>query len=220
MTTTSETANQRTHPTQYRLLCYRDSFESYRKITNDIIRAIPAEPLDQVALLVCVNSDGKIGFDSSVNSQILLGTLFKGACIVHGEKLSQVASVSSRYSGRYTFKPKCDSFFNLIKEHDNFELSNKKYQIMSRHGKRIAQPTPALLTDFLKNLKRPINRELYKILQETCHYTAISVESGEHGFGAFQVISNNLDFFFEQLKSLMDETGELIFVSHNQLPYD
>lgn len=220
MTTTSETAKQRTHTTQYRLLCYKDSFESYRKIANDIIRKIPAEPLDQVALLVCVNSDGKIGFDSSVNSQILLGTLFNGAYIVHGEKLSQVASVSSRYSGRYTLKPKCDSFLDLIKEHDNFELANKKYQIMSRHGKRIDQPKPALLTDFLKNLKRPLNRELYQVLRQKCHYIAISVASGEHGFGAFQVISSNLDFFFEQLKSLMDETGELVFVSHARLPYD
>jgi hypothetical protein len=205
--------------TAYMILCYKDSFESYRKTANDVIRAIPAKREDEFALLTCVNSEQSLGFDVSEKSQRLLGSLFKSCYTTCGEKMAGPTSAVSRYSSSYAFKPKCHSFGSMIEQHENFEINTKKFQIMSRHGRSFPRPGPTPLTAFLKNSNRPISQELYQELMKTCHYVAIEAASGEHGYGAFEVFSENLDVFFQDLTRLMDDSGELIFVSHSQIPY-
>lgn len=102
--------------TGYKILCYRDSFESYKRITNDRIREIPASAQDDFALLVCVNNEKLIGFDKSSKALDLLGLLFKGCYSASGDEMLHVAQAAPRYSGGYTFKPRCNSFENMIRE--------------------------------------------------------------------------------------------------------
>ena len=206
--------------TRYQILCYRDHFEAFKAIANEKTCAIPAEPMDDFAILVCVNNDRTIGFDSSEDSDKLLGLLFKDCFTTQGTNLTgPVEEVPSRYSCNYAFKPKSDAFERMIKDHEKFELDTKRFRVLARHGRLCIPPTPTPLTPFMRNSKRPISLELYLMLMDTCHYVTMEVISGEHGFGAFRVFSKNLDFFFNQLKQLMGDTGELIYVNPTQLPY-
>lgn len=205
--------------TAYTIYCHKASFESYRKTANDVIRAIPAKCQDEFALLTCVSSDQSLGFDVSEKSQRLLVSLFRSCYTTCGEKMADPTSAVSRYSSSYAFKPKCHFFGSMIEHHEAFERDTKKFQIMSRHGRSYPKPAPPPLTAFLKNSNRPISQELYQELMKTCHYVAIEAASGEHGYGAFEVFSDNLAVFFQDLTSLMDDAGKLIFVGHSQIPY-
>ena len=205
--------------TRYQILCYRDHFDAFKSIANEKICAIPAEPQDDFAILVCVSSDRMIGFDSSEDSDKLLGLLFKDCFTTQGTNLAgPVEELPSHYSFNYAFKPKSDAFEHMLNDHKKFELDSKRFRVLARHGRLCIPPTPTPLTPFLTNPKRPISPELYLKLMDTCHYVAMGVISGEYGFGAFRVFSKNLDFFFNQLKQLMGDTGELIYVTPTQLP--
>lgn len=202
--------------TEYQLLCYRARFESFKKITS---LTLPANSQDEFAKLVCVSRKGKIGFNSSQAAEILLGSLAKGCYILAGKKLSYLSKAVPGESRAYAFKPKDVSFEGLIAEYEKVERDAKKFQIMSRNGRACLSPKPSILSDFLKNTGHPISTELYQRLMETCHYVSREIASGEHGYGAFEVFSKNLEVFFNDLKKLMGTSGELIFVNHSQLPY-
>lgn len=202
--------------TEYQLLCYRASFESFNKLTSS---KIPANSYDEFALLVCVSKKGKVGFNSSEAAEILLGSLAKGSYVLAGGRLSYVSTTVPGESRSYAFKPKDDSFQRLLKEYEKAELDAKKFQIMSRNGRACLPPASSILSGFLKNIGHPISTELYQRVIETCHYVTKEIASGEHGYGAFEVFSDNLDVFFSELKELIGKSGELIFVNHSQIPY-
>jgi hypothetical protein len=206
--------------TEYQILCYRDSFDSYKEIANDITRAIPARDEDEFALLVCVNNSHKIGFDSCGGGALILGELAKHGYSLIGKKLVNIDKLIPGYSSRYICKPKGEALKQMIQDHEKFEIEQKRYQLMTRYGRLCEEPTPAALTAFLCDNGHPISDALYMNLLQACHYVMKEVRSGEHGSGAFEVFSDNLDSFFLELNSLMGNSGELIFVDHSKIPYD
>lgn len=172
---------------EYKLLCYKDKFEHYKAISNDIIRAIPASNHDEFALIACVNANGRIGFDSDEKAGVLLGAITTGCYSLAGKKLVYIPSIVAGQSRTYAFKPKDKSFQGLITEHEKYELEVKIHKFMQRHGRPCSLPQPATLTSFLTEERHPIDVELYRKIIESCHYVIQKVGSGEHGFGAFEV---------------------------------
>ncbi|RRV05650.1 hypothetical protein EGJ27_17715 [Pseudomonas sp. v388] len=203
----------------YKILCYRDKFEFYKRITSPKTREIPANEQDEFALLVCITTEGDIGFDASADAALLLGALAQGSYVLAGAELFYESNILPAESRAYTFRPKDQYFGNMIKAYEKSELDAKKYKIMSRHRRPCPIPKTTSLTEFLKLQGHPINERLYKEIIENCHYVTKEVGSGEHGHGALEVFSDNLDFFFDDLKRLINGKGELIFVDHSQLPY-
>lgn len=204
---------------KYKILCYRDHFENFRKITYASVGRIPAKPNDDFARLISVNSEGKIGLHHSEDASKLISLMSMGNYFPSRDKMCCVTEPGAMYGFGYAFRPKCNAFESLIKEHAKFDLDTRKYKVMKRHGRPCAEPTPVLLTPFMRNAHRPIGRKLYKKIIETCHYVTMEA-AYEYNSGGFEVFSDNLDFFFDELKDLMGQSGELIYMHHTQLPYE
>lgn len=85
----------------------------------------------------------------------------------------------------------------------------KKYEILSRHREVQPPPKPEL-TVFLEDPTLHISNQIYELFINTCHYVCISKLSGEYGYGAFDVFSNNLDFFFNELNKLSNSHALIV----------
>jgi hypothetical protein len=204
----------------YKILCYRDRFENFKKIAAERTGNFPAKPTDDFARLVCVNSEGRVGFDKSEDASGLIGTMAIGNFWPWQDKMLCIGTPEGRYGRGYVFRPNSDAFERLVKEHEKYDLDTKKFMIMRRHGRLCPEPTPSLLSPFLTNSRRPIGRKLYKRFMEICHYVTMEPGAYEHSTGGFEVFSENLDFFFNELGQLLGQSGELIFTDHTQLPFE
>jgi hypothetical protein len=165
----------------YKIFCYRDRFENFKKIAAERTGNFPAKPTDDFARLVCVNSEGRVGFDKSEDASHLIGTMAIGNFWPWQDKMLCIGTPEGRYGRGYVFRPNSDAFECLVKEHEKYDLDTKKFLIMRRHGRLCPEPMPSLLSPFLTNSRRPIGRKLYKRFMEICHYVSMEPTSTERG---------------------------------------
>ncbi|HEX8594599.1 MAG TPA: hypothetical protein VF682_15180 [Pseudomonas sp.] len=199
---------------KYRILCYQSQFSEFKKYACEYISEIPAGEQDQFAIVMALTMDGAVGFDKSYEGREAINLLCSKCYWVDLGNMS-IQPPLENYSGhmpRLLFRAKDGGFEKLLEEHITYERNLKKYLVLSRH-QHAKKPKESRLAGILQDKNLPItNKELFDILQETCHYLLVPIISREHGQDAFFVCSKNLDYFFEEFDSIVDGHGELSLV--------
>ncbi|RBH49786.1 hypothetical protein C3F00_035380 [Pseudomonas sp. MWU13-2860] len=95
----------------------------------------------------------------------------------------------------------------------NFKQELKKHAILSRR-RESKPPSQPLLSAFLDEPQTEINSQVYELLAHSCHYVCMAKLAGEYGHGAFDVLSNDLEFFFTELAILAGPHTAIIPVEH------
>lgn len=195
----------------YRVLCCRSKFDEFKKTSNERINKIPAENNDDFALLASVDQKGSVGFDRTSQGCAAIKSLVASCYYVDIDgKLQSPSMKELNYMPLFMFRDK-GGFEEAVYAHKQYGKDIKKYEILSRH-RSVEKPEPAMLTGFLLSDGFSISRDVYELLKSTCHYVAISKISGEYGYGAFDVFSSSLDFFFDEFSLIAGESAEWVMV--------
>lgn len=201
----------------YKILCYKSEFHEYKKTSSGYIREIPAKEHDQFALLMGISAEGSAGFDRTPQDCSPINSLASKCYFIDMYRnIRPPQANNTDYMHQLLFRDKSDGAERLFNEHIKYENDLKKYKILSRH-RHAEKPIASTLASLLQDDRLLINKDLYDALQEACHYIIRPVMSGEHGRGAFNVFSSNLDFFFDEFKSI---AGDITFVDASKLVYD
>jgi hypothetical protein len=199
---------------KYSILCYQSQFAEFKKYACEYISEIPADEQDQFAIVMALSIDGAVGFDKSCEGRDAINLLCSRCYWVDLGNRS-IQPPLENYSGhmpRLLFRAKNGGFEKLLEEHVTYERNLKKYLVLSRH-RHADKPKESRLAGILQDKNLLIKgKELFEILQETCHYLLVPIISREHGQDAFFVFSKNLDYFFEEFNCIVDGRGELTFV--------
>ena len=198
----------------YQILCYPAEFAEFKKHACEYISEMPADEHDQFATVMALSADGGVGFDKSSEGRDTISSLVSKCYRVDLRNMS-IQPPLENYSGhmpRLLFRAINGDFEKLLKEHITYEQNMKKYLVLSRH-RQADKPKESRLAGILQDENLPITgKDLYDILQKTCHYLLVPIISREHGQDAFIVFSRTLDYFFEEFNSIVDGHGELTFV--------
>ncbi|WP_347900845.1 hypothetical protein [Pseudomonas purpurea] len=206
---------------RYKILCYKSEFYEFKRKSNDYIREMPAKEHDQFALLMAISPEGAVGFDTTPQGCSAISAL-ASKCYFVDLRRPSIQPPQEKHTGlvpSFLFRDKSGEFEKLFDEHIKYENDIKKYKILSRH-RYAEKPSASTLASLLQSNSLSITKDVYDALQEACHYIIRPVMSGEHGRGAFNIFSNNLDFFFDEFKSIVGDSGEVTFVDASKLVYD
>ncbi|MGA3682434.1 hypothetical protein [Pseudomonas graminis] len=208
---------------KYSILCYQSQFAEFKNYACEYISEMPADEQDQFATVMALSAGGAIGFDKTCEGRDTISSLVSKCYRVDLRNMS-IQPPQENYSGRMPrllFRSKNGGFEKLLEEHLTYEKNLKKFLVLSRH-RHADKPKISRLAGILQDSNLPItDKELFKILQETCHYLLVPIISREHGQDAFFVFSRNLDYFFKEFNSIVDGRGELNFVdSALKLPFN
>ncbi|MGE8099538.1 hypothetical protein [Pseudomonas fluorescens] len=196
----------------YRILCYRSKFDEFKKASSERINKIPAENNDDFALLASVDKKGSVGFDKTSQGCAAIKSLVSSCYYVDIDgKLQSPSTKELNYMPLFMFRDKGGEFEEAVSAHRQYEKDIKRYAVLSRY-RGVEKPEPAMLTGFLLSDGFSISLDVYELLKNTCHYVAIAKISGEYGYGAFDVFSSSLDFFFDEFSSIAGESAEWVMV--------
>nr|WP_315447264.1 hypothetical protein [uncultured Pseudomonas sp.] len=203
----------------YKIICYRAKFDTFKKFTSSRIRSIPGGIDDDFALLASVDQNGSIGFDKTTQGVAAIKSLIARCYYIDiNGKLQSPSNKELRYMPLFMFRDKEGEFERAVNAHRRYEIDVKKYEILSRH-RSVEKPTPPILTVFLQNDELSICQDVYSFFKNTCQYVAIAKISGEYGYGAFDVFSGDLSCFFDEFGGVAGEFAEWIMVDDSsQLP--
>lgn len=195
-----------------RILCCRSTFDRFKKSSSERVNKIPAENNDEFALLASVNQQGSVGFDKSLEGRVAIKALVDNCYYIDIDGKLQSPSVKElNYMPLFVFRDKEGRFEEAVGVHRKYVNDLKKYEVLSRY-RDVERPEPDILTFFLLSDRLSMNGDVYSLLKSTCHYVAISKISGEYGYGAFDVFSSSLRFFFEEFGSFAGASAEWIVV--------
>lgn len=195
------------------ILVHRSKFKYFKKGGSDLISSLPASDEDEFAAVMARGTNGLLGFNVSPAARSILNALLCECYCLDGP--DTIFHPGERPEGGmpdYFFKDKGGAFNGLLVEHERYVLSLKKYNIISRH-KHIEVPLPSMLAEFMRDGGR-LENELYKHLLSSCEYFGILQHSEEHGWGAFDLISHDIDYFLNRLERLVGDHGRLVFIEN------
>ncbi|MFJ2480764.1 hypothetical protein ACIOWE_10850 [Pseudomonas sp. NPDC087598] len=203
----------------YKIICYRAKFDAFKKFTSSRIKSIPAGINDDFALLASVDQNGSIGFDKTTQGVTAIKSLITKCYYIDiNRKLQLPSNKELRYMPFFMFRDKDGEFERAVSAHRRYEVDVKKYEILSRH-RSVEKPTPPILTVFLQNDELPISQDVYNLFKNACQYVAIAKISGEYGYGAFDVFSGDLNYFFDEFGGIAGEFAVWTVVDDpSQLP--
>ena len=203
-----------------KILCFKSDAQEFQKNSSGYISRIPAASQDQFALIMAVGCGGAIGFDKSPDGVRAINEL-ASKCYSLGvnNSIQLPGSLQNMFMPPLLFRDKFGEFQALMNAHKKYEAELRKYKVISRH--RDAQaPSAPMLSTLLQDDQLAMNEMVYRGLQNACHYVISPVLSGEHGRGAFNVFARNLDFFFEELESVIGGSSGISFVRESELLFD
>jgi len=196
----------------YRILYLRERFGDFRKSSSKRINEIPAKENDDFALMSSVGRDGVVGFDRTPQGRVAINALISSCYFIDIDgRLQPPSSRELGYMPLFIFRDKDKHFEKAVSAYGEYEKNYKKYEVLSRH-REVERPAPTILTKFLLGGELSIDKEIYEFLVGACHYVAVAKVSGEYGFGAFDVFSENLEFFFDEFRLFAGDAAEWVAV--------
>lgn len=198
----------------YKIVCFRAKYDEFKKTSSSYICSLPAKKNDEFALLSATNTQGAIGFDTAPQGISTLKKIIESCYFFDMKNLIQPPKPCNiKYMPEFLFRDKNGAFQKLLDEHRKYEINLKRYEIISTYRK-LDEPSPSVISEFLQATEYKISRNAFEQLNSSCHYIAIAKISGEYGFGAFDVFSKNLDFFFSELEAIIVEPKVLKIVEN------
>ncbi|MFJ4344792.1 hypothetical protein [Pseudomonas sp. NPDC089401] len=176
------------------MVVYRDKFRVFRFSSCDFIRGLPANEDDEFLTLAAVSDTGEVGFRATQASHAFMHRLLDACyfwdyfkqCMCRPGTFDQMGCPS------FIFMAERGALEPLLEEHDRYVLQCKKHKVLSRY-RAVAPPAPSLLSSFLESDCRVMGAELYEYLLSRCCFFGVNVRSGEHGWGAYDLISADMD---------------------------
>lgn len=204
----------------FKILCFKSEAREFQRDSSEYIARIPADPQDQFALVMAVGRDGAIGFDKSPEGVRALDEIVSKCYSLGVNNSIQMPELPKNiFMPTLLFRDKCGRFEALMTAHKKYEAEHKKYKVLSRH-RDAQEPSASVLSTLLQDDQLLMNKMVYRGLQNACHYVISPILSGEHGRGAFNVFAKNLDFFFEEFKSVVGGSSGIAFVRESELLFD
>jgi len=195
------------------ILVHRSKFKYFKKGGSNLISSLPASDEDEFAAVMARGVNGRLGFNvSSMARSILNALLYECYCLDTPDTIFHPGERREGGMPDYFFKDKGGAFNALLVEHERYVLNAKKYNIISRH-KHIEAPQPSMLAELMRDGGN-LENKLYKHLLSSCEYFGILQHSEEHGWGAFDLISRDMDDFLDRLERLVGDDGRLVFIEN------
>ncbi|MGY2442973.1 hypothetical protein [Pseudomonas sp. SDO52101_S400] len=196
----------------YRILYWRERFGDFKKSSSQRVNKIPAKKNDDFALVSSVDREGAVGFDRAPQGRVAINALISSCYFIDIDgRLQPPSSRTLGYMPLFIFRDKDKQFEKAVSAHGEYEKNYKKYKVLSRH-REAERPVPTILTKFLFDGELPMDKEVYEFLIAACHYVAVAKISGEYGFGAFDVFSDDLEFFFDEFRLFAGDAAEWVAV--------
>ena len=198
----------------YKILCFKAEFAEFKNHANDFISEMSADDIDEFALVMATDLQGGVGFGATAQGKSAIKALVSKCYSVDTGHLSIERPVAEgvEWMPRLLFRDRDGKFETLVQEHVRYDIDVRRYNVISRH-RSAAVPQSSTLASILKDQSLSIvGQELYKALNESCHYILRAVVSGEHGPDAFIAFSKDLDFFFSEFKTIVGGDAEIRFV--------
>lgn len=206
----------------YSLVVYRGEFRKFKHISNDFIEKLPAKEDDEFLTMTASSSSGIVGFRTCDDSKIFINRLL-GKCYyldVSRKRLCRPGEHGGINIPGFIFMSRGGEFETLVKEYEAYVLSCKKYRVLSRYHD-VPSPAPALLTALIDDARREFGIELYEKLLSSCYFFGVKINSGEHGWGAFDLVSSSMDHVLDFVSDLAAPYGNIKFVNAaKELPYN
>ena len=200
--------------TDYSILYHTACFDQFKHGSSTRTERIGAPDAAEFALVMAKSQDGGIGFDQCAASGNLLKALISHCFHFNVQNaLCPPPKTPPAYLPRMLFRDKNGRFKALHDEHMKFKQELKKHAILSRR-RESKPPSQPLLSAFLDDPQTEINSQVYELLAHSCHYVCMAKLAGEYGHGAFDVFSNDLEFFFTELAILAGPHTAIIPVEH------
>ena len=197
----------------FEVLICRSEFKYLKKYANDRISSLPANGNDELSAVMARDPNGKLGFDVNQVAESILDELLGGCYCLRGSGSVDHPGVFPKGGmPNFFFKDKGGAFSSLVASHERYVLAMKKYSILSRY-RHTEKPEPSELSHFLQDDSR-IEEPLYESLLSSCAYFGISQRAQEHGWGAFYLISQDMDGFLTKLENLVGDEGRLVFIEN------
>ncbi|MBV6290500.1 hypothetical protein [Pseudomonas aegrilactucae] len=195
----------------FEVLIHRSKFKYFKKGANGFISFLPASDEDDFSAVMVRDLNGTLGFDVNQLAESILDDLLGECYCLRGSGSVDHPGVFPKGGmPNFFFKNKGDAFHRLVASHERYVLAMKKYSVISRY-RHTEKPEPSELSHFLQDDSR-IEKPLYESLLSSCEYFGISQGSQEHGWGAFDLISRDMDGFFTKLENLLGDDGRLVFI--------
>lgn len=195
----------------FEVLIYRTKFKYFKRDANECISSLPANDDDELSSIMLRDLDGKLGFDVNQVAESILDDLLGECYCLRGSGIVDHPGVFPKGGmPSFFFKDKGGEFSRLVASHERYVLAMKKYSVICRY-RYIEKPEPSELSYFLQDDSR-IENTLYERLFSSCEYFGVSQDSQEHGWGAFDLISQDMDGFLTKLESLVGDEGRLVFI--------
>ena len=197
----------------FEVLAHRSKFKYFKKGAGGLISSLPAGDEDDFCAVMVRDSSGRLGFSANQASEKILGDLLEECYCTHGSgNIAHPGSFPRGGMPNFFFKDKDGAFSKFLARHERYILDVKKYLVFSRY-RCTEKPEPSELSNFLEDGGR-IENPLYEILLSSCEYFGVSQCAQEHGWGAFDLISRDMDGFLTKLESLLGDDGRLVFIEN------
>lgn len=206
----------------YDLVVYGDAFRKFKNISNDLIRGLPAKDDDEFLTMTASSASGVVGFKTCEDSEEFIRRLLNRCFYLDASKnrICRPGEQVEKNIPGYIFMSKGGEFEVLVKEYEDYVLSCKKHRVLSKYHD-VPSPAPALLSVLIDDDRRKVSVELYESLLATCHFFGIRISSGEHGWGAFDLVSSSMDHVLNIISDLAAPSGNIKFVNDaKELPYN
>ncbi|MBV6290486.1 hypothetical protein [Pseudomonas aegrilactucae] len=195
----------------FEVLVHRSKFKEFKKGANGRISSLPANDEDEFSAVMVRGESGRLGFNANAASREVLRSLLDECyCFTAPDTIFPPGKRREGGLPNFFFKDKGGALGEMIMTHERYILDMKKYNIISRH-KSVEKPSPSALAGFLRDDNR-LERELYKYLLSSCEYLGILQHSEERGWGAFDLISRDMEDFIIKLERLVGDNGRLVFI--------
>lgn len=208
--------------TNYNLVVYRDVFRNFKNISNEFIKKLPAKEDDEFLTMTASSSSGIVGFRTCDDSKAFIKRLL-GKCYyldVSRKRLCRPGEHGETNIPGFIFMSRGGGFEALVKEYEAYVLSCKKHRFLSRYHD-LPSPAPALLSALIDDSRREFGIELYEKLLSSCYFFGVKINSGEHGWGAFDLVSSSMDHVLDFVSDLAAPCGNIKFVNDaKELPYN
>lgn len=199
----------------FEVLVHRSKFKHFRSGANDRISSLPANEEAVFSAVMARDLHGTVGFDVNPASGKMLDDLLAECHCLNGSgKIDRPSVFPKGFMPDFFFKDKSGDFGRMVAEHERYVLDMRKYTVVSRY-RHTEKPEPSELSSFLHDDSR-IEHPLYESLLSSCEYFGITQRAQEHGWGAFDLISSDMDGFLARLERLAGDNGRIVFIEKRQ----
>lgn len=195
----------------FEVLIHRSTFSGFAPTSSPRVAALPAHQADEFALVMARNHAGRLGFDAHPSSEAVLNTLLNECyCLGSDNRLHPPGAFMGSCTPHFFFKDRHGAFDALVAAHERYVLERKRHAIVSRH-RDVEPPVPSTLAAFLSGTDNRVDDTVYGHFISACQYFATGCIAGEYGWGAFTVVSSDMDGFLNRLEGLVGQVGRLVF---------